>query len=112
MSSNLDQFTRTSIAKAFLKRKYSTEANYSGHTAFASYKTWKKLTFLVALPAVGLCVLNAYLAYQKEHTLRIRPNFIQYEYLRINTKRYPWGDGVKTLFHNPEVNALPTGYET
>lgn len=75
------------------------------------YKFWKKITFMVAMPLVGLIALNTYTEHQKEHAHRPRPKFIEYEYLRIRTKRYPWRDGVKTLFHNPEVNALPTGYE-
>ena len=26
-------------------------------------------------------------------------------------QRFPWGDGQKSFFHNPEKNALPDGYE-
>lgn len=75
------------------------------------HKLYKKLTLFVALPTCGLCMLNAYLGHLEDHK-KPRPEFIPYEHLRIRTKRFPWGDGNKSLFHNPRVNALPDGYET
>uniref|UniRef100_A0A3B4EY05 Cytochrome c oxidase subunit n=1 Tax=Pundamilia nyererei TaxID=303518 RepID=A0A3B4EY05_9CICH len=70
-----------------------------------SGKTWKILTFVVALPGVGVCMLNTFL--KEQHHSHEQPEFVPYTHLRIRSKRFPWGDGNKSLFHNPHVNPLP-----
>ncbi|EDV37200.1 uncharacterized protein Dana_GF11548 [Drosophila ananassae] len=68
---------------------------------------WRKVTFLLAIPAIVLCAVNAF----SGHSQHDREPFTKYEYLRRRTKRFPWGDGNRSFFHNKEVNALPEGYE-
>ncbi|KPP59002.1 cytochrome c oxidase subunit 6A, mitochondrial-like [Scleropages formosus] len=97
-------FLRSSAAQS---RQLSAVAHGEQHQ---SGRTWKILTFVVALPGVGVCMLNAFL--KSQHHSHDQPEFIPYPHLRIRTKRFPWGDGTKTLFHNPHVNALPDGYES
>ncbi|XP_033226021.1 cytochrome c oxidase subunit 6A1, mitochondrial-like [Belonocnema kinseyi] len=70
-------------------------------------KMWEKLSLFVAIP---VCIITAANTYFNHHEHE-RPEFIPYDHLRIRNKKFPWGDGNHTLFHNPKVNALPTGYE-
>ncbi|KAL7645817.1 UNVERIFIED_CONTAM: hypothetical protein RMT77_002714 [Armadillidium vulgare] len=76
----------------------------------SSVKQWKMVSFLVALPGVALCMLNVYLK-ESAADHHARPEFVPYDHLRLRTKRFPWGDGNKSLFHNSHTNALPDGYE-
>ncbi|CAG5920565.1 cytochrome c oxidase subunit 6A1, mitochondrial [Menidia menidia] len=89
-------------------RRQLSAAAASGHGE-QSAKTWKILSFVVALPGVAVCMLNMYLK-EQQHSHE-QPEFVPYTHLRIRSKRFPWGDGTKTLFHNPHLNALPDGYE-
>lgn len=103
------------MATRNFKRFFQTSSNLfapqgtvPGHGS-GQWKMWKRLFFFVALPGVFTCALNTYLEHEKQG--HHRPPFIPYEYMRKRTKRFPWGDGNHTLFHNPHVNPLPDGYE-
>lgn len=48
-------------------------------------RTWKILTYVVAVPGVAVCMLNAILK-AKQHHEEERAEFVPYEHLRIRTK--------------------------
>ncbi|KAJ8414765.1 hypothetical protein AAFF_G00022880 [Aldrovandia affinis] len=89
------------------RRQLSAAVHGEEHQAA---RTWKILSFVVALPGVAVCMLNMYLKQQQHH--HEQPEFTPYTHLRIRSKRFPWGDGNKSLFHNPHVNALPDALQT
>ncbi|XP_056653280.1 cytochrome c oxidase subunit 6A1, mitochondrial-like [Monodelphis domestica] len=92
--------------RALGQRAISSGTSAEGEDGTA--RMWKALTYYVALPGVAVSMLNVYLKSRESHP---RPKFIPYSHLRIRSKAFPWGDGNHTLFHNPHVNPLPTGYE-
>uniref|UniRef100_A0A6Q2ZGJ3 Cytochrome c oxidase subunit 6A1, mitochondrial n=1 Tax=Esox lucius TaxID=8010 RepID=A0A6Q2ZGJ3_ESOLU len=153
------------ISQALLRSSLSQSRQLSvsaahGHGEKAA-RTWKILSFVVALPGVAVCMLNMYLKMHEHAAHHVEPEFVPYSHLRIRSKvwsrflymvvfmkpflrsltfwgkfclpiflfcmcvyiylvvltyifshqRFPWGDGNKSLFHNPEVNPLPDGYE-
>uniref|UniRef100_A0A1A9VT02 Cytochrome c oxidase polypeptide VIa n=1 Tax=Glossina austeni TaxID=7395 RepID=A0A1A9VT02_GLOAU len=89
-------------APRLLKTNANAKEQSGGH------KMWKRLSIVLAIPIIGLSIVNAYLALQKKEP---RPSFVKYDHLGRHEKRFPWGDGMKSLFHNPHTNALPKGYE-
>ncbi|XP_047427679.1 cytochrome c oxidase subunit 6A, mitochondrial [Mugil cephalus] len=92
---------------ALAARRVLAAASHSGGDGA---RTWKILTFVLALPGVAVCMVNAYMKMQ-EHP-HGQPDFVPYAHLRLRTKKFPWGDGNHTLFHNSHTNALPDGYES
>ncbi|KAG7238930.1 hypothetical protein INR49_030477 [Caranx melampygus] len=114
----------TPVASA--ARRVLAAASHSSHEGKA--KTWRTLSFVLAIPGVSVCWLNAYMKGQA-HSHK-QPEFVPYPHLRLRTKaslrsnlqtcrlkgvssiKFPWGDGNHSLFHNPHTNPLPNGYES
>lgn len=49
------------------------------------WKLWRKLSFLVAVPGVALCMLNVYLGLDDKEAHE-PPPFVAYEHLRLRNK--------------------------
>ncbi|CAG9834300.1 unnamed protein product [Diabrotica balteata] len=112
---NLWLLNKLQFSPKLLGRRLSNVCHTGGQgipppSHVGGYKIYKTLFLLVGLPLISLG--TAYAVYQKQHKDECdRPPFVKYEYLRKRDKRFPWGDGDKTLFHNPRTNPLADGYE-
>jgi len=93
------------------ERSFAAAAAHAPGGHAGGMKLWKLLSFFVAVPGVAVCWVNAQLTEKEEHEAFERPEFVAYDHLRRRTKKFPWGDGNHSLFHNAHVNALPEGYE-
>ncbi|KAE8599182.1 hypothetical protein XENTR_v10017093 [Xenopus tropicalis] len=69
------------MSSLIFRRQMASEAHEEGARAA---RTWKILTFTVALPGVAVCMLNAWL--KKQHHPHEHPKFLAYDHLRIRTK--------------------------
>lgn len=81
------------------------------HHSVGVTQLWKKITYIVAVPALILAavpVINIEMKHAKhrEHLRHIPDEEwpVQYDYQNIRQKKFFWGDGDKTLFWNSDVN--------
>ncbi|WAR51904.1 hypothetical protein PtB15_1B341 [Puccinia triticina] len=97
------------LGEAFVKEREAIKSHAAG-----SSELWRKITYYVAFPSIVLALVNAYnLAKEHEHHLEhIKeenggelPERINYDYLNIRNKSFPWGN--YTLFYNPKTNMPP-----
>ncbi|XP_011552222.3 uncharacterized protein LOC105383805 [Plutella xylostella] len=72
------------------------------HHCNNSWKKYRNLFIFILLPLICIQAYNAF-----SHDPPAKPPCIDYEYMRRRTKRFPWGDGKESLFHNPHFNYLP-----
>ncbi|XP_067930459.1 cytochrome c oxidase subunit 6A2, mitochondrial-like [Watersipora subatra] len=104
MASRIVQRVRTPVQSSL--RQYSSAGTHEDHVKSA--KMWKYLTIFAVPPSIVAAYYNAF--YIVPH--HERPEYKEYEHLRIRSKPFPWGDGNHTIFHNPTMNAVPgVGYE-
>ncbi|KAL3274288.1 hypothetical protein HHI36_015693 [Cryptolaemus montrouzieri] len=93
-----------------LRQRHSGQT-YPPQPSSGHYKPYKYTFLGVAIPAIIALSLFNYREYEHQKKCYRRPPFVKYPYLYRRTKRFPWGDGNKSFFHNKEKNALPDGYE-
>ncbi|KAI9799442.1 MAG: hypothetical protein M1825_004542 [Sarcosagium campestre] len=69
------------------------------------------MTGSVAVPCLIVASINAYNLWVEHwnHWDHMPPleERVQYPYMNIRNKKFPFGDGDKTLFWNPKVNYKP-----
>lgn len=72
------------------------------HHGKDTWKRYKYIFFLFCLPLIIIQAMRA-LSHEMPHKGECR----DYEYMRLRSKRFPWGQGEKSLFHNDHTNHLP-----
>lgn len=68
-----------------------------------TYKKYKSIFFFVCVPLILMQAIHALIGHPPHEKGPCR----SYEYMRIRSKRFPWGEGMKSFFHNPHINHLP-----
>ncbi|CAN3360638.1 cytochrome c oxidase subunit 13, mitochondrial [Diutina catenulata] len=92
-------------------KKWVETIENKAHHSEGITKLWKKLTYMIAIPAILLTAVpvgkvEKEHAEHRKHMAHVPDEEwpTQYEYQNIRTHKFFWGDGDKTLFWNTDIN--------
>ncbi|KAK4102746.1 mitochondrial cytochrome c oxidase subunit VIa [Parathielavia hyrcaniae] len=105
----------TAQARAQAQRRFASTENsfvrerqHVKEHAGATAELWRKISIYSVPPALLLAGYNAYNLWNEhwDHWSHMPPleERTEYPYQNIRTRNFPFGDGDKTAFWNPEVN--------
>lgn len=72
------------------------------HYGKGTWRRYKYMVFFIGFPLILIQTLHAF-----GHKSPMKESCRDYDFMRKRIRRYPWGDGRATLFHNDRVNHLP-----
>ncbi|KAK6742332.1 hypothetical protein RB195_009912 [Necator americanus] len=76
-----------------------------------SKETWKKIFYVASIPCLAITMYGAYKEHS-HHKAQERPEYVEYPFMNVRNKPFPWGDGNHSLFHNPREQYVPgVGFE-
>jgi cytochrome c oxidase subunit 6a len=91
-----------------VENEFIRERQHIAEHAAATSGLWYKLSIYACIPLMLLVGANAYRLWSDhwEHWSHMPPleERVEYPYQNIRTKKFPFGDGDKTLFWNSSVN--------
>ncbi|KAF8230635.1 COX6A, subunit VIa of cytochrome c oxidase [Tricholoma matsutake] len=92
-------------------RSYNSEQQALQHHASETTNLWRKISYLVCIPAIAVCVAwvynsevehKAHLDHLRAENGGVLPEALGYDYLNKRGKPFPWG--MNSLFFNPHVS--------
>ncbi|XP_078490538.1 cytochrome c oxidase subunit 6A, mitochondrial [Ciona intestinalis] len=103
------------LLRSHLTRFALRNVRQSSDVSFESAQKTMKLMRILSLTVVPFSIIavgvNAYMI-EVEHGKHAVPEYKEYSHIGIMTKKYPWGDGKHTLFHNSRSQGIKgKGYD-
>uniref|UniRef100_H2ZJ84 Cytochrome c oxidase polypeptide VIa n=1 Tax=Ciona savignyi TaxID=51511 RepID=H2ZJ84_CIOSA len=97
------------ILRSHLARFALKNVRQASGVSMESAEKTMKLMRVLSLTVVPFSIIavgiNAYMI-EQEHSKHAPPPYKDYAHISICTKRFPWGDGKHTLFHNPKSQGI------